>query len=52
MSKKNIEILNSFGLENIPDLDVAVLGALELFEGIPLPEINFNHLLDTYSSGI
>ena len=38
----NIEILKSFTLENIPDLDVAVLGAVELFQKEKLPEINFN----------
>jgi hypothetical protein len=39
MTSKNIALLNSFGLENIPDLEVAVLGALELFEHTPLPKI-------------
>jgi len=46
--KKNIEILNSFTLENIPNLDTVVLGALELFmEKLPptsfgIPKINLN----------
>ena len=31
MKDKNIKILQTFTVENIPDLDVAVLGALELF---------------------
>jgi len=29
---KNIDTLNKFTLDTIPDLDVAVLGALELFQ--------------------
>ena len=44
MSDKNIQILNTFTLKNIPDLDVAVLGALELFQKEPLPKIK----LDVY----
>lgn len=40
MSTPNIGILNSFGLDNIPNLDVAVLGALELFESTELPKID------------
>lgn len=39
MNGKNIQILNTFTLDNIPDLDVAVLGALELFQKEPLPKI-------------
>lgn len=35
---KNIEILETFGLKNIPNLDVAVLGALELFMNTKLPK--------------
>ncbi|MBI2326737.1 hypothetical protein HYU92_00290 [Candidatus Curtissbacteria bacterium] len=44
MNDKNIQILNTFTLDNIPDLDVAVLGALELFQKEPLPKIK----LDVY----
>jgi len=32
MNYKNIDILNTFTLGTVPDLDVAVLGALELFQ--------------------
>jgi hypothetical protein len=42
MTTKNIEILNSFNLENIPDLEVAVLGALELFQKEELPKLNLD----------
>ncbi|MEI7688699.1 MAG: hypothetical protein WCI91_00765 [Candidatus Nomurabacteria bacterium] len=42
MENKNIEILNKFNLENIPDLDVAVLGALELFQMKELPVLNID----------
>ncbi|MBI2314468.1 hypothetical protein HYU93_00185 [Candidatus Daviesbacteria bacterium] len=45
MNDKNIQILNSFTLDNIPDLDVAVLAALELFQKAPLPKIK----LDVYN---
>lgn len=38
--QNNISILNSFDLKNIPNLDIAVLGALELFIGQPLPKID------------
>jgi len=44
MSDKNIQILKTFTLENIPNLDVAVLGALELFQKESLPNIK----LDVY----
>lgn len=37
---QNIDTLKTFGLENIPNLDVAVLGALELFQQKPLPKID------------
>jgi len=39
MNYKNIGILNTFTLDTIPDLDVAVLGALELFQKEKLPRI-------------
>ncbi|MCX6754756.1 MAG: hypothetical protein NTU81_02940 [Candidatus Nomurabacteria bacterium] len=42
MNTKNIEILKSFDLENIPDLDIVVLGALELFQKEELPKINLD----------
>ena len=35
---KNIEILQNFNLKNMPNLDVAVLGALELFMSAKLPK--------------
>ncbi len=44
MDFKNIHILKTFDLENIPDLDVAVLGALELFQKEQLPNLE----LDAY----
>lgn len=39
MARKNYEIMQTFTLKNIPDLDVCVLGALELFSKIKLPKI-------------
>ena len=39
-STKNIQLLNSFTIDTIPDLDVAVLGALELFQQQKLPIID------------
>lgn len=39
-----VELLDTFTLESIPDLDVVVLGALERFSGEELPRIPF----DTY----
>lgn len=42
MDYKNIHILNIFNLNNIPDLDVAVLGALELFQKEPIPKLKLN----------
>lgn len=44
MDYKNIHILDTFDLKNIPDLDVAVLGALELFQKEKLPKLQ----LDAY----
>lgn len=40
MKYKNIHTLNTFDMEHIPDLDVAVLGALELFQKESLPRLN------------
>lgn len=40
MEHPHIDILKTFGIDNLPDLDVAVLGALELFQQTPLPKIN------------
>ena len=37
---KNIDTLNTFTLDTIPDLDIAVLGALELFQKEKLPELD------------
>ena len=42
MNDKNIQILNTFTLDNIPDLDVAVLGALELFQKKAVPKLTLN----------
>jgi hypothetical protein len=42
MENKNISILNTFSLTALPDLDVAVLGALELFQKEKLPAIDFS----------
>lgn len=38
MDNRHIDILNTFDLSSIPDLDVAVLGALELFQKTPPPK--------------
>lgn len=40
MEYPNIHTLETFTLENIPDLDVAVLGALELFQKETLPKMD------------
>jgi len=40
MEYKNIHTLNTFDLKHLPDLDVAVLGALELFQKKEPPELN------------
>ncbi len=37
--KKNYDVMQTFTLKTIPDLDVCVLGALELFQDKKLPEI-------------
>ena len=42
MKKPNYEVMQSFSLKNIPDLDICVLGALEFFSGQKLPKININ----------
>ena len=42
MEQKNIKILNSFDLNSIPNLDVAVLGALELFQKEKVPNIKLD----------
>ncbi|HEY4964219.1 MAG TPA: hypothetical protein VIH90_05980 [Candidatus Saccharimonadales bacterium] len=42
MDSSAIDDLNSFTLDNIPNLDVAVIGALELFSGTSLPKIDIN----------
>ena len=39
MENKNIDTLKSFDLENIPDLEVAVMGALELFQSVEIPKL-------------
>lgn len=47
MKEDNIKIMNTFTLKNIPDLDVCVLAALELFakEKIPKMEIPYKRPL-------
>ena len=40
--QNNISVLNSFDLNSIPNLDIAVLGALELFIHQPLPKIDLS----------
>lgn len=42
MKNENIQILNNFTLDNIPDLDIAVLGALELFAKKGVPHLSLN----------
>src|SRR3990167_2977967 len=42
MTKSNLDALNTFDLDNVPDLDIATLGALELFEGTALPAVDFS----------
>ncbi|MCW1908233.1 MAG: hypothetical protein KIH63_002725 [Candidatus Saccharibacteria bacterium] len=37
-----IDQLNSFTLASLPDLDTVVMGALELFQSSPVPDINTN----------
>ena len=39
MEYPNIQILKTFDLDHIPDLDVAVMGGLELFQNTPLPKM-------------
>ncbi len=40
MDTPNIHKLDTFDLHSIPDLDIAVLGALELFQQVTLPKID------------
>jgi len=40
MEYPNIENLNTFDLDHLPELDVAVMGALELFQKDSLPKID------------
>lgn len=42
MQEKYIPILNSFTIDNLPDLDVAVLGALELLSKVEVPKIDIS----------
>ncbi|MBI4159984.1 hypothetical protein HY504_02360 [Candidatus Wolfebacteria bacterium] len=42
MENKHIAILNAFTVDTLPDLDVAVLGALELFQKEKLPAIDLS----------
>jgi len=39
----NLEIMTSFDVSNIPDLDTCVLGALELFQKEKIPEMNISY---------
>ena len=43
MNKLNIDILNNFTENNIPNLDVAVLGALELFDTETIPKVDISN---------
>ena len=40
VEKKNYELMKSFTLKNIPELDICVLGALEFFSGEKPPKVN------------
>ena len=40
MAGKNIEIMENFTVGSIPNLDVCVLAALELFSSVKVPKIN------------
>jgi hypothetical protein len=40
---ENRQTLDTFNLSSIPDLDVVVLGALELFAVTKLPQLDFSH---------
>lgn len=54
METPNIEKLKSFDMDNIPELDTVVLGALELFQQKPIPRINlsaYKHPLVVGSGG-
>lgn len=42
MKQPNIDILNTFTLDSIPDLDIAVFGALELFQKEQLPKLDLS----------
>lgn len=39
---KNLHTLNTFTLSDMPDLDIAVLGALELFSSVSVPTVDVN----------
>lgn len=41
MQKDNLEALRTFKLQSLPDLDVVTLGALELLDESPLPQVDF-----------
>jgi hypothetical protein len=42
MDSVAINTLNSFDIDSIPNLDVAVIGALDLFSSVSLPSIDIN----------
>lgn len=42
METNNIETLNNFTIDNLPNLDVVVMGALELFEKVEVPKIDLS----------
>jgi len=42
MANDNINILNTFDIHSLPNLDVVVLGALELFASTSLPKIDLS----------
>lgn len=43
MSRQYRDILESFDIGSLPDLDIVVLGALELFQETDLPKIDLSH---------
>ncbi len=42
MNYPHIQTLETFTLDSLPDLDIAVLGALELFQKTPLPKMDLS----------
>jgi len=42
MEQRNLDTMRAFDEDHLPDLDVAVLGALELFSQESMPELNLD----------